>query len=194
MSWLIAQFSWETVAVITSVAYVILAARENIWCWFFALITTSIYTIIFWNVSLLMESALNVYYLAMAVYGWWQWNRPEAKDQIAKIHQWPLRLHLPSIAGIILISATSGWLLNRYTSASLPYLDSLTTWAAVFTTWLVAKKVLENWLYWIVINSVSIYLYFTKELYQTVILFVLFVILAVYGWFSWRRKHIAQAM
>src|SRR5210317_346288 len=65
----------ELTAVVFAMAYVLLAVRENVLCWLFALLSTAIYTVLFWNVSLLMESALNVYYMAMAVYGWYQWTR-----------------------------------------------------------------------------------------------------------------------
>ena len=187
-------FNWESVAVICALAYVWFAARENILCWYFALVSTAIYTLLFWNVSLLMESALNVYYLVMAVYGWWLW-RDRAQDQKTptnerrrKIHRWPLRNHLLALSGVVTISLFSGWLLNRYTGASLPYIDSFTTWAAIFTTWMVARKVLENWIYWIVIDAISIYLYLDKELYQTAGLYVLYIGFAIYGWYSWSEK------
>lgn len=194
IDWLLNQLSWETIAVAAALAYVLLAAKENIWCWFFALISTAIYTLLFWNVSLLMESALNIYYLLMAVYGFSQWRKPDTKTcagaetSRAIIHRWPIKYHLISIAGILIFSAVSGWLLSKYTAASLPYLDSLTTWAAVFTTWMVTRKVLENWLYWIVIDAISIYLYLSKDLYQTAILFILYVGIAAYGWYTWHKK------
>ena len=66
---------WELAAVIFAITYVLLAVRENVLCWLFAFVSTAIYTVLFWDVSLLMDSALNVYYMAMAVYGWLQWTR-----------------------------------------------------------------------------------------------------------------------
>lgn len=195
IEWIVAQVSWETLAVFSALAYVIFAARESIWCWPCALVSTAIYILLFWDVSLLMESALNIYYLAMAVYGWWRWrNRGLVEDgnPAAQIHTWPLHYHAIAIVGIFVISAVSGVLLTKYTHASLPYLDSLTTWAAVFATWMVAQKVLENWLYWIIIDAISIYLYISKDLHQTAILFVLYVFIAAYGWWSWKAKLTAQ--
>jgi nicotinamide mononucleotide transporter len=186
--WLTGSGIWESAAVIAALAYVWLAAKENIWCWFFALVSTAIYTLLFWNVSLLMESALNIYYLLMAIYGWWQWQGITKNHHPQEIHRWPVKRHLLAITGIVFVALASGWLLERYTGAALPYLDSFTTWAAVFTTWMVARKVLENWLYWIVIDAVSIYLYLDRELYQTAVLYLLYVGFALFGWYSWKRS------
>lgn len=178
---------WEALAVSLGIAYVILAARENIWCWPAALLSTAIFSYLFWDVSLLMESALNVYYLVMAVYGWWTWSKTE-NHQPNQIHSWAIQKHLICIGVIILLALVSGALLSRYTQAELPFLDSITTWAAVIATYMVAQKVLENWLYWIVIDAISIYLYLDRELYLTAVLFAAYVIIAAYGWHSWKKS------
>lgn len=178
---------WEAIAVVLGIAYVALAARENIWCWPAALFSTAIFSWLFWDVSLLMESALNVYYLFMAVYGWWQWTRGSKDHSPQKIHSWSTKQHLISISLILIFAITSGMLLSRYTQAALPFLDSLTTWAAVVTTYMVTRKVLENWLYWVVIDAVSVYLYLDRGLYMTCALFFGYIIIAIYGWYSWKR-------
>lgn len=164
----------------------LLAARENVWCWPAALLSTAIFSWLFWDVSLLMESGLNIYYLLMAVYGWWTWSSTD-RHQAKKIHSWPIKKHLISVAAMIVLALVSGLLLDRYTQAAMPFLDSFTTWAAVITTYMVTQKVLENWLYWIVIDLVSIYLYIDRGLYLTALLFVAYVVIAAYGWFSWRK-------
>jgi len=71
----------------------------------------------------------------------------------------------------------------------LPYLDSFTTWASVVTTFMVARKILENWFYWLVIDSVSIYLYFDRELYFTSLLFAIYIVIIFFGWFAWNRSY-----
>ncbi len=180
---------WEGLAVVLAMAYLLLATRESIWCWYCALASTAIYTVLFWNVSLLMESALNVYYMAMAVYGWWQWKQGGDQHQGVQVHRWTLSQHgfvLLVIAGLTLVS---GFLLDRNTHAAWPYVDSFTTWASVLTTYMVAKKVLENWLYWFVIDSVSIGLYIDRGLYLTALLFVAYVIIVFFGYQAWRRHE-----
>lgn len=195
LSWI--SFQWvtfETLAVVFSIAYLLFALKENSLCWYCAFFSTAIYVWIFGGVSLYMESLLNVYYLVMAVYGWYQWRKGGVSHQGIEISCWQLRQHGLAIASVILLSLISGYLLAHNTEARLPYLDSFTTWGAVLTTVMVARKVLENWLYWIVIDAASIYLYLDRELYQTVALFVLYVILAAVGYVSWRRRYLGQTL
>ena len=183
---------WEVAAVILALAYLLLAMRENILCWYAAFASTAIYLVLFWDVSLLMESALQIFYLLIAVYGWWQWrNRSDAQDPL-HIHRWPLHMHGYAFAAVGLLTLLFGYLLDNYTSAAMPYLDSFTTWGAVVTTYMVTRKVLENWLYWIVIDGAAIYLYIDRELYLTAVLFVLYVILVIIGFFQWLTLYKQQ--
>jgi nicotinamide mononucleotide transporter len=186
---------WEAIAVVLAIAYLALAMKTNIWCWAAAFVSTAIYTVLFWKVSLLMESVLNIYYMAMAVYGYWMWmqqpkesNKHEVNDRGSVIISWSLTTHLFLIAVTSVLSLGVGYLMANYTQASFPYLDAATTCFAVMTTYLVAKKVLENWLYWIVINTVSIYLYFSKGLMLTTMLLIAYVIMAVAGYVMWRKS------
>lgn len=188
----------EAVAVILSVAYLLLAARESLWCWYCAFVSSSLYVLIFWDVSLLMESALNVFYVLMAVLGWWQWHSgpgrriEEQGQRVLKIVSLSARQHLGAIAVLLCLTAVNGWIMSRYTDAVWPYLDAFTTWGSVFTTFLVVRKVLENWLYWIVIDGVSIYLYLDRGLYLTALLFAAYVVIVVFGYFAWRRHYQAE--
>jgi nicotinamide mononucleotide transporter len=184
---------WEAAAVLLGVAYLLLAMRESLWCWYAAFASTSIFLVLFWNVNLLMESALQVYYLAMAVYGWWQWQRGGAGHTALAISRWNARQHLVAVAAVLLVSAVSGALLQHYTGAALPYLDSFTTWGSVLTTWMVARKILENWLYWLVIDSVSIYLYLDRGLYLTAGLFFLYLIIVLFGYRKWLLHYQATS-
>ncbi|MCW3171737.1 nicotinamide riboside transporter PnuC [Shewanella subflava] len=186
--------AWEAIAVLLAIVYLVLAMRTNIWCWAAAFISTAIYTVLFWKVSLLMESVLNVYYMAMALYGYWMWmQQPDngeahhIDDKGSPIISWPVSTHFLLISITLLVSLVVGYLMANYTQASFPYLDSATTCFAVMTTYLVAKKVLENWFYWMVINTVSIYLYFSKGLMLTTALFVVYVFMAIAGYFMWRK-------
>lgn len=181
----LAMSPWEAAAVLLGIAYLLLAMRESLWCWYAAFASTSIFLVLFWNVSLLMESALQVYYLAMAVYGWWHWRSAPGGRGELPITRWRAAQHLRAIAAVLLISLVSGALLHRYSEAALPFLDSFTTWGSVLTTWMVARKVLENWLYWLVIDSVSIYLYLDRGLHLTALLFAAYLIIAIFGYRKW---------
>ena len=179
----------ELAAVILAIVYLLLVVRENIWCWGAAFVSTSIYLVLFFDVRLYMESALQVFYLAMAVYGWWQWRSGGRGGGELKISTWPVTVHAGIIAAIAVLSMTSGWLLDTRTAAAFPYLDSFTTWSAVVTTYMVTRKILENWIYWFVIDGISIYLYSSRGMYLTALLFVLYVVLVVFGYRRWRRHY-----
>jgi nicotinamide mononucleotide transporter len=180
----------EVTAVIFAMAYLLLAVRENVLCWLFAFLSTAIYTVLFWDVSLLMESALNVYYMVMAVYGWHQWTRggTNGDDQphALAVHSMSTKQHVMIITAIASLTIVSGYLLSEHSTAAWPYVDSFTTWASVITTYLVARKFLQNWLYWIVIDTVSVPLYIDRSLNLTALLFVAYVVIAVVGYFKWR--------
>jgi nicotinamide mononucleotide transporter len=182
----------ELFAVILSLAYVLLAAKENSWCWAAALISTIIYTFIFYDVYLWMDSLLQVYYMLMAIYGWYSWQKGKLiageNDKTIEITSWSLPVHIKHIGLLTLISLIVGYLMANYSPAHFPYLDSITTVFAVYATYLVTQKILENWLYWVVIDFVSIYLYIEKGLVPTAALFVVYVFIAFAGYFSWRKQ------
>lgn len=187
----------EIIAVLASLTYVILASREYRGCWLAAILGSSIYVLVFFQYQLYMDSALNIFYVVMAVYGWLMWkNRQPKIDLVAAatekkttIKVWSCKKHINAIASIILLSALSGFYLDNYTDAAFPYLDSLTTWSSFLATWMIVNKILENWLYWIVIDAASIYLYINKELYFTALLFGLYVIIATYGYLNWKKLY-----
>lgn len=188
----------ELVAMLLALAYIILAAQGSLWCWPAAFISTTLYTVIFYDVQLLMDSALSVYYLVMAVYGYWAWQKSTSTSSVDNspiknaplaIISWSANSHLKVCLILTVISLVLGYIIANYTPAAFPYLDTFTTVFAVFTTYLVTQKVLENWLYWLVIDAVSIYLYIEKGLIPTTVLFIIYVIIAAYGYFKWQAIY-----
>ena len=191
-----AWFNLESLAVLLSLGYLVLAVRENGFCWYLAFLSTSIYVYIFATVSLYMESFLNVYYMGMAVYGWYQWKRAGLQGVGRDICRWPPSWHLLIVGAVVVGSLISAQVLRAYTDARFPFLDSFTTWGSIVATVMVARKVLENWLYWLVIDALSIMIFLDRELYQTALMFVLYLILAAIGYYNWRkiyRKEITNA-
>lgn len=184
----------EILAVILAIAYIVLAVQESLWCWPAAFLSTAIYTWLFWEVSLLMESVLNLYYMAMAVYGYYLWRYRHSDETDTKpIVSWSFRHHLWLIGLCTLISLIVGFIMANYTPAHYPWLDAATTVFAMACTWLVAQKVLENWLYWIVIDIASIYLYLNKGLMLTSALFLIYIVLAVVGYLRWQDNLTDEA-
>jgi nicotinamide mononucleotide transporter len=178
----------EVIAVVMAIGYLLLAIRENIWCWACAAVSTAIYVWLFSDARLYMESALNAFYFAMAVYGWYVWRAGRRDGHEKAVVVWPLRSHAIAIGAIVAGSAISGHLLDARTDAAFPYIDSLTTWAAIWATFLVARKVLENWWYWLVIDVASVFIYWSRDLELTAALFVFYVVMIPFGIVRWTRS------
>jgi nicotinamide mononucleotide transporter len=178
----------ECVAVLMAILYLVLAAKEDVKCWYAALISSLFYIYIMFQAGLVMESILQIFYVLMAIYGYLQWNNMISVDSDLSIKSWNKINHLYSIGLVILLSTFSGILLERYTQAVLPFLDAFTTFGAIITTYMVAKKIIENWIYWFVIDSISIYLFLSRELYLTALLFFIYLVIIIFGYISWKKK------
>ncbi len=172
---------------VLAIAYLLLAIRQNIWCWAAAFVSTAIYLVLMYRALLYMESALQVFYLGMAVYGWYQWRHGSGPNHTLRVSRWPPARHVVAIVAVLLATLISGRLLDEFSTAALPYIDSFTTWGAIVATFMVTRKILENWLYWFVIDGVSIYLYVNRELYLTALLFAGYLVLIVIGYRAWRK-------
>lgn len=190
---LLALSGWEALAAALGIAYVVLAARESLWCWPAAFVSTLIYTLLFWEGQLPMQALLNVYYMGMAVYGFLAWRPRAGGGGALHITHWPLRRHLLVLGLGTALTLAAGTYLTFQTEARLPYLDAAVTVFSVINTWLMARKVLENWLYWLVIDSAAISLYYQTGYYFTIVMFTLYLVLAVYGYINWRKLYRQQA-
>ena len=180
--------SWtEILAFVLALAYVLLAIRQSIACWIAAFVSSCLYVWVFFGARLYMDSVLNVFYAVMAVYGFWQWRTVD-KDGSHHVRRWPLSRNVLAAAGILVLSAVNWYFLSRYTPAAYPFVDSMVSWGAVFATFLVARKIYENWHWWLIIDAASLCLYFAKGLYLTVLLFALYLALIVIGMREWRRS------
>jgi len=180
----------ELIGAALAVLYLLLAIGQHLSCWVAAFVSSVLYVWVLFGARLYMESVLQLYYAAMAIYGFWQWQHGGGGRALEVTH-WPMRRHLAASAGILAASLVTWFFLRRFTPAAWPFVDSMVTWSSVFTTFLVARKVYENWYWWLVIDSVSLVLYFTRHLYATMLLFVLYLVLIVIGMREWRRSSSA---
>ena len=140
-----------------------------------------------------MQSALNAYYLLMAVYGWWHWRRGGDGNAPLMIERWSWSRHALSLLIVLALTALTGSLLGRHSDAAWPFLDSLVTWGAVVTTFMVARKVLENWAWWMVINSLAIVLFLDRGLGLTAALHGSYLVISIFGWRRWWLDFRRQA-
>jgi nicotinamide mononucleotide transporter len=177
----------EIAAVVLGVAYLLLAIPQHILCWAAALASSLAYVIVLYRARLYMESTLNVFYAGMAVYGYWQW-RSGARGVSLPVCRWRWPRHLLGLGAAVLLSIGTSHFLRAYTSAAWPFVDSMVTWSSTFATFLVAKKVYENWYWWLAIDSIAAYLYFTRHLVLTMLLFLAYLVLIGFGMREWRRS------
>lgn len=183
-----AMSGWEALATLLGLVYLYLAIKESVWAWPCAFFSTLIYTVIFWEGQLPLQSFLNAYYLGMAVYGFWLWRRPKTEETHVDIHRLTWQMHVLLIASGIAISGLIGLYMAQTGTSKMPYLDASVSVFSVLTTVLMARKVLENWLYWIVVDGAAIFLYWQTGFYFTTILMAVYVIMVVIGFFEWRQS------
>ena len=182
----------EAVSVVFGFAYSVLAILRTRWCWVAAFISSAALIYLSWVSRLPMQASLQAYYVAMALYGFWHWSKDEGKAARA-VTTWPLLNHGIGWVAILLVSLISSRVLAGQTQAAWPFLDSLTTWGSLFATWLIAQVKLENWLYFLVFDAISVYLFVAQGLTFVALLFVAYLIVAAVGFFSWFRTWRAAA-
>jgi nicotinamide mononucleotide transporter len=177
----------EWAAVALALAYLLLAVRQNPWCWAAAAASSAIYLVLFARGGLVMQAALQVFYVAMAGYGWYAWRGGSPGHGTAlAVTRWSGRRHAAALGVVLALTLANGWLIARPTDGMVPWVDAFVAWSSVLATWLVARKVLENWLYWIVVDAVAVGLYWHQGFHATAGLYVLYVLIAVRGYFAWR--------
>ena len=180
----------EITAVVFAIIYLLLAVKQDVRCWYAAIFSSFLYFFIMMSANLYMEAYLQIFYIFMAIYGWFQWNKNSEDKSKFIVRTWSIKQHLIVISSVISLAYISGSLLNIYTQAALPFIDALTTWGAIIATYMVAKKLLENWIYWFVIDSISVLLFMSRGLYLTSVLFFVYLIIIYFGYKSWTKiKH-----
>ncbi|MBB5397856.1 nicotinamide riboside transporter PnuC [Mucilaginibacter sp. AK015] len=179
----------EITGVITGLLCVYLAAKNNIWNWPFAIISVTIYVFIFFEARLFADMGLQVYFLAMNVYGWWYWSRRPANEKKIPVARITKKEVAISAVAIIIFTILLGSLL-KYTPASFPYLDSFCTACSLVAQVFLARKVLENWLIWIFVDVVYVGVYIFKDLHLTALMYAIYVAIALMGYLDWKKDWI----
>ena len=193
MEWLTAlpwvSSVWELIALVLALAYLLLAAHQRQWCWLAAAVSCSIYAVIFWQARLYMEAVLQAIYIVMAGYGWWQWQQQANDDKSPSGVLFNWRWHINQWLWLVPVAVVIALALQQFTDAEAVWLDTFTTCFSLLATWLIAQKAFETWWYWLIIDSVYVYLYWSKGFVATALLFVLYVILVVYAMYRWRADQ-----
>jgi nicotinamide mononucleotide transporter len=177
----------EWIAVALALAYVLLAIRQDRWCWPAAAASAAIYLVLFARGGLPMQAVLQAFYIVMAVYGWFAWRADHGQENELRVTRRPAAWHALAMLAVVGMAAVNASLLPGTAGLAVAFTDSFVAWGSVLATWMVARKVLENWLYWILFDAVAVGLYFAQGFHATAGLFVLYVILAVRGYLAWRK-------
>jgi nicotinamide mononucleotide transporter len=176
----------EWFAVLLAIGYVWLAIKQNSWCWLCAFVSTAIYTWLFWQVTLPFQSVLNGYYMIMAVYGYWQWRKHSQQE--VKIISLSYGYHFIIILTLGVVSLALAWLAAEQFNSDYLLVDAAINVFSIVTTFMVAHKVLQNWIYWFFINLVSAWLFAQTGLMLSACLFLGYVGFAIFGYRQWHQQ------
>jgi nicotinamide mononucleotide transporter len=180
----------EVLGVITSLIYLFFSVRQSILLWPFGFLSSALFIYIFYINRFYADMSLQGYYLLISIYGWYHWARGTHKNDSDKLPVTRIR----SVTAISLFIIFIGlWIsiaiiLIHFTNSNVPWGDAFTAAGSIVATWMLARKILEHWIIWIIVDSVSVGLYLFKDMYPTVILYFVYAVIAVYGFFAWKRN------
>lgn len=180
----------ELLGAILGITYIFFSIRQNILTWPVGLLTSALYVWVFLDSQLYADMGLQMYYVLVSIYGWYEWLHVNSANNPEPIKVSRLSIHLGIILTIVsfILFFLMWFILDNYTDSTVPVADSLATSLSIVATWMLARKILEHWLVWIFVDAFSIGLFFYKGLYPTVILFVVYTIMAVVGYIEWKKE------
>jgi nicotinamide mononucleotide transporter len=182
----------EVIGALTGIIGVWLTARQIIWCWPVALINVVIYIYVFFVSKLYADFGLQLFYFFMTLFGWYNWHYGGTDNHILPISRLTLKKFLLYFfIGMPAVFIT-GFLLKNYSDAAYPYWDSFVSVWGIIGTYMMAKKIIEHWILWIIVDFTCVGIYFYKGLYATTVLYFIFIILAVYGLSNWKKDFKIQ--
>ena len=181
----------EAFGVLTGFICVWLAARNNIWNFPVQIVSVLLYMYIFYNAKLYADMGLQVYFLGMAMYGWYYWiNRSDNELTLKPVRRIKRRTLAIGVPLVLFFTVFFGTFLHTQTDAFFPYLDSLCAGGSLLGAYLLARRILENWIVWIIVDVIYLYLYISKDLYLTTFLYGAYIIIAIIGYLEWKKNWI----
>jgi nicotinamide mononucleotide transporter len=179
----------EWIAIGTALVYVVLAAKENVWCWIFGIVSAGIYIYLNFSIQLYLDAWLSLYYVLVGIYGWYAWAKGKTDKAAGSILH---RIRIKEL-GISLLAAIAGTIVlgklsDVYTDSPVPYFDAALTSFSLVATYLTTQKALENWIFWIVIDAAYVLIYVMRGLPSTAALNLIYTFIAVYGFMKWSKN------
>jgi nicotinamide mononucleotide transporter len=176
---------------LTAILYVVLAARENNGCWPWGILSSLLWAYAdFFRYNLWADGVLQLFYVGMGFWGFYAWaaDRGQGTENQRRIQSWPLRYHLAVLAVGGLLGLLLGYSFKHFTPTALPYADSFITAFSILATVLTIKKVLECWLYWMVVDAAAVFLFLSRDALLVALVMLIYTAISVSGYISWRRK------
>lgn len=185
--WLVDHYV-EVCGTLTGFLYLGFSIRQHFLTWPVGLLNALFYIVVFFTSKIYADMSLQFYYVAISIYGWWHWLHGSEPGQTLRVSRTSFALWLKLLAASVLLFVVIAYVLVRFTDSPVPYWDAVTTALSIVATWMLAQKKIEHWLLWVVVDAISIGLFLVKELYPTTLLFLVYTILAVYGYYEWRKE------
>ena len=176
----------EWAGFVTGIIYVILSTMRHILCWIFGLISSVIFVYLCFQAQLYIETGLQIFYVVMAVYGLIEWKK--TGDKIVKVRYWNFVNHIWMIFAGIVLAAVLGIIFQTFTDQAYPFFDASIASFSLIATFLSAQRIIENWIYWIVVDFCAIFLYASRELVVSSGLYIVFTVMAIVGLIEWKKK------
>ena len=180
----------DIVTTVLGLAYILLEYKASIWMWLVGFLMQALGIVLYYQKGLYADCGMEFYYLAMTVYGYWRWIHGTASKEALPIRHFPKRLVLPWLAIIAAVWGIIYWLLVTFTNSNVPLADSFTTALSIVGIWALAHKYLEQWFIWIAVDVVTCALYFYKDIPFKASLYALYVVIAIFGFFKWRKMMV----
>jgi len=183
----------EIFGVLTGAVCVLLAAKENILTWPIGIVNNALFFVMFWRNRLYADACLQIFYIVIAIYGWWRWSHAGIGEAALPVRNTSKRLTIVLIALMPIAWAAIYQLLHHYTDSNVPAGDSLATVLSLGAQYMAGRKLLENWLVWILVDVISVALFIYKHLYLTAFLYAAFIVMCVAGYQTWRQTQLRQS-
>lgn len=177
----------EILGALSGLIYLFFSIRQLVWLWPLGIISSLFYTYIFFTAKFYADMGLQVYYFFISFYGWYNWIYGKTGDSGLPVKKASYVLLIILIILTFIITFIIAGVLTNYTDSPLPFWDALTTAGGIVATWMLARKIIEHWLFWIIIDAISMGLYIYKGLYPTSILFFVYFTMAAIGYINWKK-------
>lgn len=189
IDWLL-QHGVEVLGALLGVVYIFLSIKQNIWTWGVGLLSSILYVYVYFTSKFYADMGLQMYYVAVSIYGWYFWLKGNAvnQEEELKASKTPKKYWIWIVLASVVLFLFIHFVLRNYTDSPVPVADSVTTALSVVATWMLARKYVEQWLFWVFIDAFSAYLYAIKGLFPTVLLFVVYTVMAIVGYFKWMKE------